>query len=81
MDSATFPYGAGFEMTCNNCGARLEVPVTMQDGHNEREDYNCPECDKRYYTRASLPIINVQVVTPRTDGKTDKYQNPPEDEE
>lgn len=38
--------------------------------------YYCPECNKRYYKRASLPITNVRVIKPQIDGKTDKYINP-----
>jgi ribosomal protein L37AE/L43A len=64
--------------TCDNCGAELSVTYARQAGHNEREDYNCPECDKRYYVRASLPIMshNVKVIKARTDGKNDRYQKP-----
>jgi len=81
MDVAsTIPYGDDRQHTCDYCGAELHVHITKQTAHNEKEEYYCPECDKRYYAKASLPIQRVQVLKPRTDGRTDKYQNPPETE-
>jgi uncharacterized protein with PIN domain len=81
MDYAsTKSYGDSTSHACDYCGAEIEVLVTKQTGHNEKEDYYCPECNKRFYKRASLPIMNVNLIKPRTDGKTDKYQNPPEED-
>ena len=39
---------------CNYCGAVFEVYIQTQAGHNEMEEYFCPECDNVYRTRASL---------------------------
>lgn len=63
---------------CDNCGSEFSVSYCRQPGHNEREDFNCPECNKRFYVRASLPIMshNIRITKSRTDGKTDKFQNP-----
>lgn len=72
---ATMPYGESFEVTCDNCGAELKVQITRQKGHNEMEEYYCPECDKEHKKRASMPIRNVNVIKSRTDGKTDKFIN------
>ena len=77
MDIAsTKPYGNSEEGVCDYCGAKFKAIITRQSGHNEREDYNCPDCNKRYSARASLPI-KVTLISPRTDGKTDKYNNQP----
>ena len=73
--SATIEYGESFEHDCENCGAELSIQITRQKGHNESEEYNCPECDKEYNHRASMPIRNVKVLKSRTDGKTDKFSN------
>lgn len=63
--------------TCDYCGAKYSLIVPTQAGHNEREDYYCPECQKRHYVRASLPIMmnNIRLIKPRTDGKTDRFSN------
>lgn len=75
MDVAsTIPYGDSEEDICNYCGAKFRAIITRQPGHNEREDYNCPECDKQYFARASMPI-RVVLISKRTDGKTDKFNN------
>ncbi len=59
---------------CNNCGATYEVYVPAQAGHMESEEYFCPECNKGYSTRASNSP-RVTLIKPRTDGKTDLYDN------
>jgi DNA-directed RNA polymerase subunit RPC12/RpoP len=57
--SATIPYSDGREQTCSNCGAEFSVIITKQTAHNEREEYNCPECGEEYYARASMPIRKI----------------------
>jgi hypothetical protein len=64
---------SSFIHSCVFCGARFEVFVSRQHGANENEDYFCPECSKGYTVRAALPPL-VQLVTPRSDGKSDRYQ-------
>ncbi len=59
---------------CTNCGATYEVDVPAQGGHMESEEYFCPECSKGYSTRASMSP-RVTLITGRTDGKTDRYDN------
>lgn len=77
MDIAsTIPYGDSTTHNCDNCGAELEVNFVKQTAHNEKEEYYCPECNKEFYARASLPIRDVRVIKGRTDGKTDRYVNP-----
>ena len=55
--------------------SRVDVNETWHL-NNEKEEYYCPECNKEFYARASLPIRDVRVIKGRTDGKTDRYVNP-----
>ena len=64
---------SSFVQACNFCGARFEVFLSRQPGNDEDEDYHCPECDKRFTTPAALPPA-VKPRAPRTDGKSDRYQ-------
>ena len=77
MDWAgTHPYvkkGDDFQHTCGCCGCVFRVVVVTQDGHNEREKYNCPECNCVFYKRASN-IPTVTLISKRTDGKTDRHK-------
>lgn len=75
MDYAsTFTTTEGHSQTCDYCGAEFSLTIPKQSGHNEREEYNCPECNKEYTVKASLPIMpsNIKLIKPRTDGKTDR---------
>jgi len=70
---AVHGHGESFEQKCDYCGAVFTVNVPRQAGHEEHEEYYCPECGKQYKTRASnSPSTNLKVK--RTDGKTDKYK-------
>ncbi len=60
-----------FKQTCTNCGAIFEVIASGLDGHNEPEEYFCPECSYMYKIKASLSP-NVKLISKRTDGKMDK---------
>jgi hypothetical protein len=53
--TARNPYldGEG-EVRCE-CGCIFKVSIIKQDGHNEREKYYCPDCNKEYSAMASLP--------------------------
>ncbi len=42
------------EIQCE-CGCLFKVWIFKQNGHNEREDYYCPDCKKEYSAIASLP--------------------------
>jgi DNA-directed RNA polymerase subunit RPC12/RpoP len=64
-----------FDQTCSNCGAVFEVTVPGQKGHEESEEYFCPECSNMYKIRASNSP-ETKLKSPRTDGKTDKCPNP-----
>ena len=75
--SATNPNGDSDTHNCDYCNAKIEVRYVIQTGHNEKEEYNCPECNKLFHSKASLPIQqhDVKLLSPRTDGKTDKFKN------
>lgn len=70
----TIAHADSHDQTCTYCGAEFHVRITKQSAHNEQEDYSCPECGKQYDARASMPIRTV-LISPRTDGRTDRYQN------
>jgi len=67
-----------FEQECNTCGAKFKVNVPGQIGHEESEEYFCPECLCMYKTRASN-TPTVTLISGRTDGKTFKCKSPYED--
>jgi predicted RNA-binding Zn-ribbon protein involved in translation (DUF1610 family) len=64
-----------FNETCPHCGAVYEVIVPGQKGHEESEEYYCPECMYMNKTRASNSP-QVTLILSRTDGKTDKCAYP-----
>ena len=64
---------SAFIQSCAYCGARFEVLVSRLAGSDEEEDYDCPECSKRYATLAALPPL-VELRARRSDGKNDSYQ-------
>ena len=67
--STIYPYEKeNFDMICEKCGCSFNVYVQGQEGHEEKENYYCPECHNKYTCRASLPP-KVTLLKPRTDGK------------
>ena len=64
---------AFFEKSCTYCGALFNVELTRQGGNNPVQPFACPECTKRYEVR-SAKTPKVRLVSARTDGKTDDYQ-------
>lgn len=62
-----------FEKSCAYCGARFRVLATQVHDDNHAEEYACPDCGKRYSTRA-IAEPEVRLLRPRSDGKTDRYQ-------
>jgi DNA-directed RNA polymerase subunit RPC12/RpoP len=63
-----------FERSCGYCGARFRVVASHRpEVHGHHEDYECPECGKRYEAEAVDPP-EVLLLKPRTDGKHDRYQ-------
>lgn len=66
--------GRDTEEKCNYCGCVYRVVVSLQDGHNETEEYYCPDCHKEYKTRAcNSPLVSK--ISGRTDGKTIKHRS------
>lgn len=60
-----------FDEACSYCGAVYHVVVPGQKGHEELEEYYCPEC----YTQSRVRASNspqVTLISPRTDGRTVK---------
>lgn len=37
---------------CDYCGCEFRIISYKQDGHNETEEYYCPECKKTFKIRA-----------------------------
>lgn len=65
-------YSAGNPLhTCDCCGAVFRVEITEQSGHNDVEEYYCPECHKEFTCRASISP-RVTLISARTDGLTGK---------
>lgn len=62
-----------FNEKCDYCGCIFRVQNQLQDGHNEIEEYCCPECGKEYKIRAcNTPTITL--ISKRTDGRTDLFK-------
>lgn len=73
--TATHAYNdKDFEETCDYCGCLFRLQTQLQDGHNEPEEYYCPECNKEYRIRACI-TPTVTLISVRTDGRTDKFVN------
>ena len=71
--TARYPYpDKDFEQTCDFCGCVFSVQSQLQDGHNDREEYYCPECLKEFGIRACI-TPQVTLIKGRTDGRTCKY--------
>lgn len=68
--AARNPYpGNSYNETCRFCGAVFHVEVMLQDGHNESEEYYCPECYKKYKIRACI-TPSVTLIRKRTDNRS-----------
>lgn len=37
---------------CSNCGCKFRVKIYKQAGHNDTEEYYCPNCRKEFKVRA-----------------------------
>lgn len=73
--TATHPYDdKDWEITCDYCGCVFRMESQLQDGHNESEEYYCPECHKEFKIRACI-TPQVTLISKRTDGKNDMYNN------
>jgi predicted RNA-binding Zn-ribbon protein involved in translation (DUF1610 family) len=62
-----------FERACTYCGARFQVEVARRSGDNAAQSFACPECGMSYEVRAAF-APQVRLISPRSDGKDDRYQ-------
>jgi DNA-directed RNA polymerase subunit RPC12/RpoP len=62
-----------FERSCAYCGARYAVTVPRASESAVLRDYHCPECGRGEEVHSLLPPL-VRLLSPRTDGKSDSYQ-------
>lgn len=58
--SAKFPHSDFKELICK-CGAKLRVKFVKQDGHNEGEEFLCPNCQGEHKVSASQPVLENDV--------------------
>jgi hypothetical protein len=72
MDSAPSSFSV-FEKACTYCGARFRVLADAGADFPHREEIACPECGKAYAVEAASEP-EVQLLRPRSDGKSDRYQ-------
>ena len=70
--ASAFEQGS-FEKTCTYCGAHFQVDIVRRSGDNAPRSFACPECGRTYEVRAAL-APQVRLVSPRGDGKDDRYQ-------
>jgi transcription elongation factor Elf1 len=77
MNHSAEPENAGelsiFEKSCGYCGARFRVLASHLPQRDVPEQYGCPECGKHYEVEAAVEP-EVRLLTPRSDGKHDRYQ-------
>lgn len=62
-----------FEKACGYCGARFRVVATHVPEGDDVQAFACPECGRQYKTHAASQP-EVELVTPRTDGRDGAYQ-------
>lgn len=53
--NAAYSYGDIQGIKCG-CSVQLEVSITKQDGHNEKENFTCPSCGLEHFVIASMPV-------------------------
>ena len=62
------------ETSCAYCGAKLEISaVVLPGGEPGPHAYMCPQCGRPDEIMA-IGNLHIRVLSPRTDGKTDRYQ-------
>jgi hypothetical protein len=62
-----------FEKACDFCGARLEVSSVARQAEPHPYHFACPQCGKGYDISSFAPP-HVRVLAPRSDGRTDGYE-------
>ena len=59
--------------SCLYCGAQFQLLLAHSPDGDDSFDCECPECGKTYDVQAALRP-DVRLLSPRTDGKNDRYQ-------
>ena len=73
--AAMYPYkDKDWNVDCDYCGCVFRLQTELQDGHNEKEEYYCPECDKEFKIRARI-TPTVTLISKRTDGRTGRCKS------
>lgn len=46
-----------FDETCDACGCKYQLDLSIQEGQDDEEQYNCPNpaCGKAFSVKAALP--------------------------
>ena len=55
LDSTQRFEKSGFEKVCDGCGCKFHVEVSVQEGSEDTEEYNCPNCGKAFSVKAAMP--------------------------
>ena len=59
---------------CDNCGCNFRGVAYKQSGHNDTEEYQCPDC-KKIFKRRACNTPDVYKISDRTDGKNAWFIN------
>ena len=57
---------------CDCCGCEFKIKVYKQKGHDDYEEYYCPNCHKKYRTRACITPEIQRVCDTITENKNQK---------
>jgi hypothetical protein len=77
MSTSAMPPHAieSFERPCPFCGCHFSVTVAIHHEQHALAEYFCPECGRPEPFRAA-EIVNVTMVSPRSDGRSVRWRLP-----
>jgi uncharacterized Zn finger protein len=58
-----------FDLTCDQCGARMQVTVLRAFGHEQLETYDCLECHNVFFCHGAEPP-SVRLLAPKLNRST-----------
>lgn len=58
-----------FDLTCDHCGARMQVTVLRAFGREQVETYDCPECRNVFFCQGT-GVPSVRLLTPKHSRST-----------